>query len=191
MKIIQTIDWGGGGLLSYDFPTAAHSPAMAVLAADELVPFAHRVFPWADNKGRKPRVRLGDRRYFLLKFGPHHATALGLYDAFGDQITVRTPWDQGSVFDRSVLLHETVHWLQRHTFGLQEFTSDNIPFLESMAFKTQMAYLTANGYDVRKNILFSPENLIFQTAGNELILDNYAWLDAWRPSEDQATLKGA
>lgn len=145
--------------------------------AARLLPFADRVLGWTKTRpaGLLPPVYTAPAEYF-----PDPRIA-GWFDRSylgheGEQIVINEAYTDG-LFKTSVLLHESIHWMQYHTGALIQMGSHDS---EYEAYKVQMAWLATQGFDVRhEGKFFSPLNLMDQTRGYDLIADNYAWLKPW------------
>lgn len=156
-------------------PTPKPAPELAEFGGKLLDHFATRVLPWVGEiQGRPaellPPVHLVDPVFFALQ---GLARTAGWFNPKIDQIVVATPVDDN--FKRSVVLHESVHWMQYHTWPDMDWHE-----AEYEAYKVQMAWLATQGFDIRsEGRFFTPNNLLGFTHSAELFHDDYAWLKKW------------
>lgn len=165
-----------------EIPEPTFSPKLSQLAAD-FVPEIVAIEPKLEQRygSEGPRVSLASQLWFQTKWtGPTTGYIAGWFRRHENVIELSTPWRDDDLLNRSVLLHETVHWLQN---SLGTLINDRYAS-EEMAWRTQMIWLTKQGFDVRKaSWIFNGDNLFRQTNA-DLAREDYAFLKPYETKEN-------
>lgn len=116
------------------------------ISAETGIPYKEQALPEVALVSAEALVRIQFNGDLPENYDPRTTAYLGLYDHKRNRIYVLRDLDFDSVYGRSVLVHELVHYLQ-YSAGLEDKVMCQRQ-LEELAYVTQETYLMQNNHPV-------------------------------------------